>query len=174
MKELGAKIRFQRKALGYTLKSLSEKLGISVMTLQRIETGQISPSVALMQKVAQQLQKPMSFFVHEREASFVHLAADDLRGFSEEGVKLSEVVPQGAVDSRLSVYVTRAKDGRIIKPRTTDSHEFIYQISGGLEFTHEGRTMSLQPGEAVYFDGADDQSFMAKGDSVSVQVVIRK
>ncbi|MBU0513800.1 MAG: XRE family transcriptional regulator [Proteobacteria bacterium] len=174
MKELGAKIRFQRKALGHTLKSLADELDISVMTLQRIETGQISPSVALMQKIAQELKKPMSFFVHEREASFVHLAADDLRVYSQGGVELSEVFPQGAVDNRISVFVTRAKDGRIIKPRTTNSRQFIYQISGGLDITHEGKSMSLQPGEAIYFDAAADQTFMAKGDSVSVQVVIRK
>ncbi len=174
MKELGAKIRFQRKTLGYTLKSLSEKLGISVMTLQRIETGQISPSIALMQKVARELKKPLSFFVHEREASFVHLGSDQLKGFTEEGLQMSEVVPQGAVDDRVSVFITRAKDGRVIKPRTNDSHEFIYQLSGGLEFTHEGRPMTLQPGEAVLFDASADQSFRAKGDCVSVQVVIRK
>ena len=44
--ELGQRIRNERKMMNMTLEKLAKKVGISKMTLHRIETGKTSPSIA--------------------------------------------------------------------------------------------------------------------------------
>lgn len=63
MVRIGTKIRIERKRSGLTLSQLAEKVGITLITLQRIETGKSSPSVALLSEIAQNLDKSIVSFV---------------------------------------------------------------------------------------------------------------
>jgi len=72
MEKIGRRIRAERKARGFSLKELAEKCGVSTMTLQRIETGKTSPSVAVLAQIAHYLSQPIDFFIkeeHPRSAS---------------------------------------------------------------------------------------------------------
>jgi len=55
-----------------TLKQLALKVGISSITLQRIEVGKSSLSVILLQ-IANAVDKPISAFFEEEAGSFVHI-----------------------------------------------------------------------------------------------------
>ena len=79
MNELGQKIRQARKAKGWSLKTFSEKIGISIMTLQRIETGQVSPSVRLIVDIAYYLGRPITDFVQDKERTLIRLKANRLK-----------------------------------------------------------------------------------------------
>lgn len=47
LERIGAKIRSERNRLGLSLEVLAKKVGVSKMTLQRIETGSTSPSIII-------------------------------------------------------------------------------------------------------------------------------
>ena len=51
MKNLGSKIRFERKKKQMTLAQLAKKVGTSPMTLHRIEAGKTSPSITLLSEI---------------------------------------------------------------------------------------------------------------------------
>lgn len=65
MAPVGSKIRTERKARGFSLKELAQRCGVSTMTLQRIETGKTSPSVAILSQIAHYLAQPIDFFIRE-------------------------------------------------------------------------------------------------------------
>jgi transcriptional regulator with XRE-family HTH domain len=44
------------------MKELAQKVGVSCLTIQRIETGEISPSVAVLSEIAYYLKYPISSF----------------------------------------------------------------------------------------------------------------
>ena len=44
---VGDRIRALRKRVGLSMKQLAEKVGVGYLTIYRIETGTVSPSVAL-------------------------------------------------------------------------------------------------------------------------------
>ena len=46
--KVGPKIRAERKHLGLSLEAPAQKVGVSKMTLQRIETGSTSPSIVVL------------------------------------------------------------------------------------------------------------------------------
>jgi len=54
---IGRKIRAERRSTGLTLEQLAKKAGISLITLERIETGKNRPSVVLLSEIAQHLGK---------------------------------------------------------------------------------------------------------------------
>ena len=71
VEEIGTKIRTERKKGGLTLEQLARKVGISAITLQRIETGKSSPSVIVLYQIANAVNRPMfSFFEEEANRSF--------------------------------------------------------------------------------------------------------
>lgn len=49
--DIGESIRERRKALGLTIKDVSERTGISVVTISRWETGQRIPTVKHYEKI---------------------------------------------------------------------------------------------------------------------------
>jgi transcriptional regulator with XRE-family HTH domain len=52
---VGNRIRERRKSLGYTMKQLADKVGVSSLTIHRVEMDKVSPSVALLSKIAESL-----------------------------------------------------------------------------------------------------------------------
>ena len=60
--ETGIRIRNYRKSVKMTLKELAKRTDISVTTLQRIETGKVSPSVVALSQIAYHLKKPIISF----------------------------------------------------------------------------------------------------------------
>jgi transcriptional regulator with XRE-family HTH domain len=59
----GDKVRFARKEMGLTQKEFSEKLGITRGYLSDIERGKIKGTVAMMNKLSEITDKPISFFM---------------------------------------------------------------------------------------------------------------
>jgi len=92
MKEIGTKIRIERKKNGLTLEQLAKRVGISPITLQRIETGKSSPSVVLLSEIAQTLNKPIASFF-EIDKSLVHITRQNQRNISNRMLKIKIVWP---------------------------------------------------------------------------------
>ena len=62
MRTVGETIRSDRKARGFTLKQLGQRIGVSIATLHRIETDEISPSLELLERLSAQLERPLLYF----------------------------------------------------------------------------------------------------------------
>ena len=73
LKSIGSKIRMERKKNGFSLEALSKRVGVSKMTLQRIETGATAPSIVLLTEVAFHLKRPLEALIREGKAKVVHL-----------------------------------------------------------------------------------------------------
>jgi len=63
--DVGKRVREIRKNAGLSMKELAEKVGVSFLTIQRIETGKVSPSVALLSEIAYHLNYPLASLVAE-------------------------------------------------------------------------------------------------------------
>jgi transcriptional regulator with XRE-family HTH domain len=60
--QIGNRIREIRKNNGMSMKEMAQKVGVSYLTIQRIETGKVSPSVALLSEIAYHLRHPIASF----------------------------------------------------------------------------------------------------------------
>ncbi|RPJ41038.1 MAG: cupin domain-containing protein, partial [Deltaproteobacteria bacterium] len=56
---------------------------------------------------------------------------------------------------------------------THKGEEFLYVLEGQLEFTYEGETISLDPGDSLYFDSSAPHAFRAVGkkNALAIDVI---
>ena len=97
LKRIGTKIRNERNRLGLSLEALARKVGISKMTLHRIETGMTSPSVITLTEISFHLKKPIESLIREGDPKVVLIKKaeqDDIMD-PESGIRV--LAPRGLI-----------------------------------------------------------------------------
>ena len=163
MEGIGRKIRTERKTKGLSLKELAQKCGVSTMTLQRIETGKTSPSVAVLSQIAHFLAQPIDFFIKEESPKIRVVKRNDHRVVEAEKMQLSMIAPLGLIDDNIVINLVEAKKGQFIDSHTEDGYSFVYVLEGGIVFEHDGIKYELQPGDVLYYNASYPHSVTATG-----------
>jgi transcriptional regulator with XRE-family HTH domain len=70
---LGAKIRKLREQTGLTQEDLAKSVGLSSEFISQLELGKRSPSLDSLSRIARFLEKEISYFIADKEASFASL-----------------------------------------------------------------------------------------------------
>jgi transcriptional regulator with XRE-family HTH domain len=161
MVEVGLKIRNERKASRLSLKELAEKVGISTMTLQRIETGKTSPSVSVLAEIAYHLRQPINYFFQEKEPKFLMVRKEEQSVIESSGMKLTIIAPMRLIKEGVLVNLGEAKQGTFIDPHTEDGHSLVYMLEGEAIIKHDGVEHALKAGDTIYYDARYPHSVMA-------------
>ncbi len=119
LKIIGDKLNRTRESMGLTLQQLADISNVVPSTIQKIETGSMIPSIAVMMKIARGLNKKIGFFLDEEEtATEVSL----LR--KSERLSLGEKEDQISVQKLTTELVNPEIDGFILTlPLGTGSGE---------------------------------------------------
>ena len=158
--EVGSKIREIRKNAGLSIKKLAEACGISYLTMQKIETGKISPSVALLSEIAYQLNYPISSFVAD-EPSIVLVKGDEQRIIESDKMNLRILAPKGTFDENVSVALGSAKKGEFVGKHRNEGFEMSYVIRGKSIFRFGSQKYEMKEGDLVYHSGKEMHSVTA-------------
>jgi transcriptional regulator with XRE-family HTH domain len=161
MEKIGTKIRAERRKNGLTLEHLAKKLGISPITLQRIETGKSSPSVVLLSEIAQQLNKSIHSFFEEREKPFVCIKRKNQRSISSPMLKIKIIGPRNMIAENIVVTYGELKKGKRIDPHTNRGIEYNYNIEGKCELKLNGQSHFLEAGDSSVFNARLEHSLTA-------------
>ena len=158
---LGAQIRKLRRGAQLTASDLSAAAGISAGMLSKIESGQISPSLATLQAVAGGLHVPISqlfaAFEEQRDCSFV--AAGQGVVIERRGTKVGHQYTLlghalGGPVVMEPYLITLHEDA---VPYTGFQHqgvELIHMLTGEVIYRHADRAYHLRPGDSLMFDSA--------------------
>ena len=158
---LGAHVRRLRRQKDLSIADLSATAGISSGMLSKIENGQISPSLSTLQSIASALTVQMSSlfaeFEEQRDCSYVK--ADQGVVIDRRGTKAGHVYRLLGHGLRTDVvvepYLIELHEDAM--PYTNFQHagtEFIFMLTGRVDYRHGERTYELSPGDAMLFDSA--------------------
>jgi transcriptional regulator with XRE-family HTH domain len=161
MDKIGTKIRAERKKSGLTLKQLAGKVGISLITLQRIETGKSSPSVVLLSEIANAVNKPIFSFFEQKTKPFVQIKRKNQRSISSPMLKIKLIGPRKMIADNIVVTYGELKKGKRIDPHTNRGIEFNYNIEGKAELRLEGQSYFLEAGDSSVFNARLEHSVTA-------------
>ena len=161
MIKLGNKIRSIRKENGMTMEQLATKVGVSYLTIFRVETGKVSPSVVLLSEIAQCLGRSIVSLIEEEQKDLVLIKSENQQVVESEKLRLKLLVPQGMINDQISISLGTAELGEIIDRHKTDGHELAYIIRGKCLFIYNGVRHELNQGDLVYFNGEIDHSVTA-------------
>lgn len=158
---LGAQIRKLRRIAELTASDLAGAAGISAGMLSKIESGQISPSLATLQAVAQALNVPISrlfaAFEERRDCSFVP---------AHEGVVIERRGTKAGHEYRLlgaglsgpvvvePYLITLHGDAQAYTGFQHAGLEFIHMLTGEVVYRHGDQSYHLRPGDSLLFDSA--------------------
>ncbi len=161
MEKIGTKIRVERKKSKLTLQQLAKKVGISPITLQRIETGKSSPSVVLLSEIAQHLKKSIHSFFEEKGEPFVCIKRKNQRSISSPMLKIKIIGPRNMITKNIVVTYGELKKGKKIDPHTNRGIEFNYNIEGKSELKLNGQSYFLEAGDSSVFNARLEHSVTA-------------
>lgn len=148
---LGQSIRKARKLKGWSLKTFSEKIGISIMTLQRIETGQVSPSVRLMIEMASHLERPITDFIKDKERTLIRLKSNRIKTRTNGHNVDRFIFPDGVIDENLGIRLAEINHSQN-DWETKDCYQGYHVLKGQATLEFEDKALPLAAGETVYFD----------------------
>ena len=149
--EVGNRIREVRKKQGVSMKELARRVGVSYLTIQRIETGAVSPSVAVLSDIAYCLKYPITGFFDKAMGMRLIRSADQPE-IESSTLMLKLLVPKGAVSDKISVSLGKAGKGKFIDAHQNDGFEITYMLKGTCKMTYDGRVYEMAAGDIVLFD----------------------
>jgi transcriptional regulator with XRE-family HTH domain len=172
---IARRAREYRKDLGLTVSELAERAGVSKGMLSKIENGLSSPSLSTLARLAAALSVPVTAFFRgleeEREALYVKAGQglDIVRDGTRAGHRYQMLGSSRGQHRRIEpVLVTLLERSEIFPLFQHPGTEFIYMLSGVMEYGYGSLRYTLEPGDALELDGE-----VAHGPTDLVQLPIQ-
>lgn len=171
--DVGASVREFRKKHGWTLTEASTRLGIGRSTLAKIESGQMSPTIGLLQKIAHGLQIQVQSLLSRKEG----MPAAGRRSVTFAGTgetheteyHVHEVLCADLSNKRMMPFHSRIKAGTETGLPNWFRHEgeeFVYVLDGRVTLYSEFyKPTELKRGDCVYLDGRMGHRLVATGST---------
>jgi transcriptional regulator with XRE-family HTH domain len=160
---------------------LATAADISNGMLSKIENGGISPSLATLRSIASVLNVSLSslFASFEERQDCSYVPAGQGVTIERRGTKVGHVyqllghVLRG--DVVVEPYLITLRDKAT--PHTTFAHsgvEFIYMLSGEVEYRHGAQTYQLHPGDALLFDSSAQHgpAAISEGETTYLSIIV--
>lgn len=156
---LGERIKALRIAAGESGVQLAQKCGISRSMLSRIERGQVSASVEMLDRIARGLGVPLSRFFADQadriDFSFVPagkgIVVDRIGAVAGYRYELLGHLLSGNLF--VEPYLVRLLPGA--KPYTSFQHpgvKFVYLMSGEVRYRYGQKALEMQAGDSLLLD----------------------
>ena len=172
---VGKRLRELRTGSGYSIKSLAEKSGLAVNTLSLIENEKTSPSVNTLKQLAIALEVPLTTFFesskpkpriiltqsgHRRKMRFKGMLVEDC-GLELEGQTIQPLIVT------LQPNMKDPSD-----PNLHTGNEFVYCISGMVDYYIEDEKISLHEGDSLAIDASLRHRWFNPYDEPAVYLLV--
>ncbi|MFN2194562.1 MAG: helix-turn-helix domain-containing protein [Anaerolineales bacterium] len=171
---IGQKIRELRIAKNFSLRDLSERCGLSINAISRIERGENSPTVKSLQRLADGLDiAVVSLFELPRQCSVVYTSGSNTIRNQLTGV-LVENLAYGLLNQQVEPLRVTSDPQFGIDEETFIHYgqEFVYCITGYIEYCIDNELYFLNPGDSLMFDAGLKHSWKNVGEGQAVQLIL--
>jgi transcriptional regulator with XRE-family HTH domain len=152
---VGKRLRTLRERKGWSLRQLSEKCGLSINAISRIERGENSPTITSLTRLAEALSIPITDFFSDKPKKSIEFIESGTGIRSQNGDITVEQLGRGPAGHQLEPFLLQ------INPQTehfaeTIHHpgkEFVLCLSGEVEFLVDDQVFQLEAGDSLLFEG---------------------
>jgi transcriptional regulator with XRE-family HTH domain len=165
--KIGERIRRQRKKLGFSLRELGVRAGLTAGSLSQIENNQISPSLNSLQSIATALQVPMFYFLDNTQTQPNIIVRTNERRklyFPDSQIGYDLLAPSITRQMLPLLIKMEPGAGRIALPLVKTNEQWFFVLQGQLEITVDEDTYLLKEGDSIYFDGNQLRQFRSVGE----------
>jgi transcriptional regulator with XRE-family HTH domain len=167
---VGRRVKALREAMGFSLRDLAERSGVSAPMLSQVERGETSPTLAVAEKIAAGLELTLSQLLRLDEGEHVAVSrAGERRRYERGGHRFEELTPPlpgQRADVSLHTLKAGATTGGPDDPPMHEpgSRETAVVLTGVLALTVDGTRHELHAGDSVTFDADLPHHFENDGD----------
>ncbi|MEZ5714587.1 MAG: XRE family transcriptional regulator [Paracoccaceae bacterium] len=174
---LGQRIKRQRKSLGMTLSQLSDKSGVSIATISKIENGHINGGFDTVYKVARGLGVLVNDLIDGGNAAQRVMVVQKKTPDPRHPTEYYDYYPQAMrIGGALNPYLMTIKTKDVPPKVDWSNHageEFVHVISGAIDLHHDGSpTQRLNQGDSACFDCGPAHCFVCVSDAPAVIVTV--
>jgi electron transfer flavoprotein alpha subunit len=149
----GERIQKLREAQGWSLEHLAEATGQTPDFIAQVESGDMSPPVSFLVRLAGALGVDPGTFLHKEEQAAIR--DQRVQAFVKRTRSYSyQTLTPGAEKSHLRAFMVTIASHRDHKPveYRHEGEEFIYVMAGDLELTLGGKIHVLKKEECIHFN----------------------
>jgi len=164
---VGKQLKIVREAAGLSQRQLAKRSDVSNATISLIEQNRTSPSVGLLKRVLDGLPMSLAEFFGGEEPSKQHFffKADELIEIGSGGISYRQVgrdLSKRSLQVLHEMYAPGADTGEALLSHQSEESGVV--IRGQIEVTVNGKSRTLGPGDAYYFDSRLPHRFRNPGD----------
>lgn len=171
--DLGHRLRSRRTAIGKTLQQVAKESGLTVGFISQIERGISTPSLASLYNVAQALESPVDHFLsHQppRVHSFVSHAGERPTYKVGDTDRYYEFLERGFPDASLNACISHVPPGHQSEMMSHEGEDFVFLLTGKMEYEVEGNVFVLGPGDTLHFDAHKPHRCHNIGDGTATEL----
>lgn len=160
--EIGNVIRKYRKNKKLRLNELASKSGVSIAMLSKIENGRLIPTIPTLFAIIGTLnitpevffseigqQQPFAGYVFIPKTNYAHFVKEE----NAKGFHYFSIVEHRVEGTSLQISMLHLDPGARRKAVTTKAFEYIYLITGEIEYVLGDQTFNMKEGDSLFFDG---------------------
>lgn len=172
---ISARIRRWREEAGLTLQELAKRSDLATSTVQKVETGQMIPSVAVLLKLSHGLGRRPTELIREGDSdldvALVRASERDRTGHEKSMVieRLSGDLSDSALEMWRVHLQPNASSGAA--PIHYAGEELVVCEKGQVRFTIDGEEHELEAGDSLHFKAHLPHSWRNRGRGVAVFTV---
>jgi transcriptional regulator with XRE-family HTH domain len=168
--KIGNKVRELRQKNRFTLQDLAAKTGLSKPFLSQIENDHVVPPIATLLKLAKALHVGMAFFFQDEVSTDkISITRSHERGLIERRPHhhkgevnyiyeaLETKKPGKHMEPFLVEFLSRDTSDMVFMSH--EGEEFLFLLSGRVEFRTVDRAEVLEAGDSIYFESDLSHSF---------------
>jgi transcriptional regulator with XRE-family HTH domain len=179
----GEKIKLQREDKKFNLSEVAQRAQLDQEHLEKIESGEVTPSLGILIKLARVLGvRPGTFLDDEEEKGVVvtrkensespdHMNASGSE--ARENLDFTSLARQKSNRS-MDPFLIEVHPGDTKEPKfsTHEGEEFIYVLEGRVEVVYGKEIHILKAGDSIYYDSIVDHSVNAVEERALVLAVV--
>ncbi len=149
----GAMVRQLREARGWSAEELAHKTGQTPDFIDQVESDHMSPPVGFIIRMAHAMEVDPGTFLSKEEQTAIRDRRAQAFHQRTQNYSYTTLTPD-AEESHLRAFMVTIDPHLAHKPVAYkhEGEEFIYVMSGDLEFTLGSKVERLKPGETVHFN----------------------
>jgi transcriptional regulator with XRE-family HTH domain len=172
--QIGARVRHARLLSGILMRELAGKVGCTESTISKIESGRVVPSLPMLQRLIEALNRDFSSFfgadldspgLIQKAGQRPIIRTDPLR--QGKGVSYERLVPFGAGNLLEGNVHVIEPGGEKSDPITHQGESLGYVVEGQLELTVESTVYQLGPGDSFFYKNHLTTSYRNTGATVT-------
>jgi transcriptional regulator with XRE-family HTH domain len=150
------RLKAERSQRGLTLRELAAASSLSANTINLIERGKISPTVATLHKLAVALGVTIADFVQKESDKQVIFFKEGQRQRARSVKVLIESLGTGLADQMMEPLLITLEPGADSGPDPIVhiGHELIYCLYGRIMYDIRGEEYLLEPGDSLFFEAS--------------------